>query len=373
VNFSDIKTRTKCSVLAGVLGIFCNTLLFVLKICVGVATSSIAIISDAFNNLSDTGTSVVSIIGAKLSSKKPDKEHPFGHGRIEYISSLIVSFIILLVGFELLKTSFTKIFTPKYVALNPVLLLILCTSIPIKYLMYSYNKYLGKKINSGVLIATARDCINDVIATSAVILSAVLTNYFKILWLDGVTGIVVSFVIMYAGLKIAIDTSGLLLGSAPDIQTVDTIRDYVLKTKGIVGVHDLIIHDYGPGRRLASVHAEVPDNCNISEVHELVDQLEHKIDNELGINIVVHIDPITIDCEITNKYRELVKNVIKNIDKRMDIHDFRMTNGETLINLIFDVEIPYEYDDVQALKNRISKDVNGLDSRLNTVINIDYI
>ncbi len=372
-NTSDLQVRTSYSVLAGTLGIICNMVLFGIKISVGAAMSSIAIISDAFNNLSDSGTSLVSIIGAKLSAQKPDKEHPFGHGRIEYISSLIVSFIIMLVGFELIKTSVAKIFEPEETNLNFILVAILCASIPIKYWMYSYNKYLGKKINSGVLLATAKDSINDVVSTSAVVVSAILGKVLGLPLLDGIVGTAVSIIIMYSGLKISIDTIGILMGKAPEKETIESIRSYLINTPGISGVHDLIVHDYGPGRCLASVHAEVPDDCDVVKIHEIIDELEQRIEKELGIHIVVHMDPITVNCERTSKLREMVLEIVRCVDGRMNIHDFRMTDGVSNINLIFDIEVPFDVDDVETVKKIINEKIRETDQRFNCVINVDYI
>lgn len=370
---SDGEKRIKYSVFAGILGIVCNFVLFVLKFTVGSIMSSIAIISDGFNNLSDMGSSVVAIIGAKLSGKKPDREHPFGHGRVEYISSLIVSFIIILVGFELLKSSATKIFTPVSVTLSPVLLGILCLSLPVKLWMYSYNKYLGRKIGSGTLLAASRDSINDVIATGAVILSAAVGKFINFPPLDGIVGTIVSVVIMYSGFRISMDTIGLLLGTAPDKKLIDGIRSRVLDAPGVSGVHDLIVHDYGPGRILASVHAEVPDDCDVVEIHEVIDDLEKRIENELGVHIVVHMDPISARCEQTAEIRELVRSVVKEIDSGMDIHDFRMTDGTNNLNLIFDVEVSPEFSDIDGLKGQISKKLTEKDERFNAVINVDFI
>ncbi len=372
-NADDSQKRVKYSVFAGVIGIICNLVLFAIKIIVGSAMSSIAIVSDAFNNLSDTGSSLVSIIGTKLSTKKPDKEHPFGHGRWEYISSLIVAFIIMLVGFELFKSSVSKIFNPEAVVISPVLIGILCISIPVKLWMYSYNKYLGKTTNSGVLFATAKDSINDVIATSAVIVSAVLGKMMNFPPLDGIVGTVVSVIILYSGLQISLDTIGVLLGTAPTKEMIEDIRTYVLSEPGIVGVHDLIVHDYGPGRILASVHAEVPDDCDVVEIHEVIDQLEHRIEQELGIHIVVHMDPIAVNCEYVTGIRNKVKAVVKAIDERMNIHDFRMTDGANLINLIFDVEVPLDFDYTNETESLIKSKLKEEDARFNAVISTDYI
>ncbi len=368
-----LQMRAGYSIFAGVLGIICNIVLFAIKALVGASMSSIAIISDAFNNLSDMGTSVISIAGAKLSTKKPDKEHPFGHGRIEYVFSLIVSFMIMLVGFELLKTSVVKIFVPDNIVLNPVLMIILCISVPIKLWMYSYNKYLGKKINSGVLLATSKDSVNDAIATSAVIVSTALGNLFGLPWLDGMVGTAVSIVIMYSGIKIMLDTIGILLGTPPEKEIVLAIRDCVLKTPGVVGIHDLIVHDYGPGRRIASLHVEVPDNCNVVKMHEEIDDLEKQIEADLGILTVVHMDPISANCEKTALARDVVKKIVKGIDERMNIHDFRMTDGESTINLIFDIEVPLDFDEIDEAKKFICEKIKEKDPRFNAVINVDFI
>ncbi len=372
-NTQESEKRVKYSVFAGILGIICNLVLFSVKIGVGTAMSSIAIVSDAFNNLSDTGSSAVSIIGTKLSAKKPDKEHPFGHGRLEYISSLIVAFIIMLVGFELFKSSASKIFNPEAVILNPVLLGILCISIPVKLWMYSYNKYIGTITSSGVVMATAKDSINDVIATSAVIVSAVIGRLIDFPPLDGIVGTVVSVIIFYSGLRICLDTIDILLGLPPEKEMIEAIRSRVLAADGVVGVHDLIVHDYGPGRVLASVHAEVPDDCNVVEIHEIIDLLEQKIYNELGVHIVVHMDPITINSEYLTNIRNTALAVVKSIDDRMNIHDFRMTDGANLINLIFDIEIPLDFDYTEDTENIIKAKLKEKDERFNAVIGIDYI
>ncbi len=368
-----IEKRTKFSIFAGILGIVCNAVLFLLKLVVGMAMSSIAIISDACNNLSDAGSSVVSIVGAKLSGKKPDREHPFGHGRMEYVFSLIVAFIIMLVGFELFKTSAVKVFKPDLIEVKPAMMVILCASVLIKLWMYSYNKYIGKQINSGILLAASRDSVNDAIATGAVIVSSCLGKALSAPWIDGAVGAVVSIVIMYSGLSIALGTIGLLLGTPPEKETIESLKKYILEAPGVSGVHDLIVHDYGPGRRLASVHAEVPDDCDVVEIHEVIDDLEKKIESEMGIHIVIHMDPIAVNCEKTQKVREDVKSIVKSVDERMNIHDFRMTDGINTINLIFDVEVPPDFDDIEGTKTLICKKIHETDDRYNAVINIDFM
>ena len=370
---ASAEVRTKVCMTAGIMGIACNLVLFVLKFVIGAAMHSIAIISDAFNNLSDTGSSVVTIIGAKLSRKKPDKEHPFGHGRYEYISSLIVSFIIILVGVELFKGSVQKIINPEDVIMSPWLVGFLCLSLPIKFWMYKFNRSLGKAVNSGAVLATAKDSLNDVIATSAVIFTAVAGKFIDFLPLDGIVGTVVSLMIIYSGFGITMDTIGLLLGTTPDPELSKHIRTMIMEAEGVVGVHDLIVHDYGPGRVLASVHAEVPDNCNVVEIHEVIDALEHKINDELGIHIVIHMDPISVNCEYTAETKLLVQNIIKEIDERMNIHDFRMVDGNNNINLIFDIEVPADFGDTDELKAEICNRLAEIDNRFNAVIDIDTL
>ena len=290
-NTSDIKVREAYGTLAGIIGIICNMILFSTKLTIGFLMNSIAISSDAFNNLSDTGSSMVALIGAELSGKDPDFEHPYGHGRFEYIASLIISFIIMLVGIELLKSSFDKVLNPEPITFNPILIAILVLSILIKVWMFSYNRYIGHKIDSGVNRATAADSLNDVIATSAVVLTTLIGQVFE-LYLDGYAGVVVSLLIIYAGFQIAKDTVNVLLGMSPSEEVVEAINAIIKGNSNIVGVHDLKVHDYGPGRTVASVHTELSDQTNLVKAHSIIDGLEKKIFKELGIDIVIHVDPI---------------------------------------------------------------------------------
>lgn len=372
-NVGNAKVRESYCVLGGILGVICNLILFTIKILIGSIMGSIAIISDAFNNLSDTGSSLVSVIGAKLSNKKPDKEHPFGHGRFEYISSLIVSFIIILVGVELFKTAGVKIFNPEVVDFSPVMIIVLTLSVLIKVWMYSYNKYMGEKINSGILIATAKDSLNDVISTMAVIITTVVAKFINVMWLDGVVGVVVSLIIIKSGIDIARDTIGMLLGAPPEKETVDKLKEIICSGENIIGVHDLIVHDYGPGRVMASAHAEVPDNCDIVKIHEIIDDLEKKIEDETGIHMVIHMDPIAVDCERTAEVKGRVVDIVKSIDNSLNIHDFRMTDGENNINLIFDVEIPMDCKNAEQIVNKIKEKLSDTDSRYNSVITLDRV
>ncbi len=285
------NVREAYGVLAGIIGIICNLILFVTKLLIGLIIGSIAITSDAFNNLSDTGSSIVAIIGAKLSSMDADHEHPYGHGRFEYVASLIISFIIVLVGFELLKSSFGKVLHPSLVSVNPIIIVILFLTVVVKLWMYSYNKYIGDLIGSGVNHATATDSLNDVIATSAVIITTLAGAWLKIP-LDGYAGLVVSLLIMYTGFGIAKDTVNILLGMSPSEETVNKIMEIIISNEGIRGAHDLKVHDYGPGRTIASIHTELSDKTDIVKAHAIIDGLEKKVHSELGIDLVIHVDPI---------------------------------------------------------------------------------
>lgn len=293
-NYNDVENkyvRESYGILSGILGILCNLFLFGLKLTIGLIMNSIAIISDAFNNLSDMGTSIVTILGVKMSNSLPDEEHPFGHGRIEYISSLIVSFIIMLVGFELLKSSVDKIRNPEEVIFNPILILILLMSILVKIWMFSYNTYIGKTINSSINKATAADSLNDVIATSAVILSTVIQRYVNAP-VDGFVGVLVSLIIIYTGFNISKDTVNILLGQSPSEETVEKVCSFIQKNEYIIGIHDLRIHDYGPGRSIGSVHVELLDSLELVHAHSIVDKIEKDIMSQTGIDIVIHVDPV---------------------------------------------------------------------------------
>lgn len=288
---TDKDVREAYTVLSGVVGIICNLILFLLKLVIGLLINSIAVISDAFNNLTDLSTSLVTIVGAKLSNMPPDEEHPHGHGRFEYIASLVVAFIIFAVGLSLFKTSIKKIIKPEALTFNWYSIIILFSSISIKLWMYSYNKYIGKLINSSINKAVAHDSLNDALATSAVVIGIILGNYLP-LPLDGILGLLISLLIIYSAFTIAKDSVDLILGSPPDPRLIEAINKMVLSGDGITGVHDLIIHDYGPGRKSASIHAEVAHDADIVEIHDEIDRIEKKIKRKLGVNIVIHMDPI---------------------------------------------------------------------------------
>ncbi len=290
-NIKDKYVRERYGVLSGVLGIICNFILFLLKLFTGLFMNSIAVISDAFNNITDLGSSVVTILGSKLSNRPPDEGHPYGHGRYEYIASLLVSFIIFAVGVETFKTSIKKIINPEPIDFSALSATILVSSILIKLWMYSYNKYIGEKINSSVNKATAHDSLNDAFATTAVLLGSILGRYVAFP-IDGILGLVISLVIIYSGFSIAKDSVRLLLGPSPDPELADKIKELILENDNIIGIHDLIVHDYGPNKTLASVHAEVSSKADIVDIHWEIDKIEKKIKREIDVDIVIHMDPI---------------------------------------------------------------------------------
>lgn len=290
-DISNKQVRESYGILSGILGIMCNLFLFIIKLTIGFYINSIAVISDAFNNLSDLGSSLITIISAKMSNRPADNEHPYGHGRIEYISSLILAFIIFSVGMQLFKTSFSKILSPEKVLYNPLVIIILIISVLVKLWMFSYNNYISKIINSSINKATAYDSLSDAVATSALIVTTFIGKWTE-LPIDGVAGLIISLLILYTGFSIAKDTVNLLLGSSPDPELVNEINTMILEGKYIIGTHDLNVHDYGPGRIIASIHAEVPDDISIVDIHDVIDDLEKKILDELGVNLVIHMDPI---------------------------------------------------------------------------------
>ncbi len=371
-NTEDKTVREKYGTLSGILGILCNVVLFAVKFAIGTILGSIAVISDSFNNLADSGSSVMTVISAKLSNKKPDKDHPFGHGRFEYVSSLIIAMLIILVGFELGKDSIGKITDPSPINFDLVGIIILCLSLTVKLWMFSYNRYMWKKISSPMLAATSRDSINDVISTTAVIISTVICQ-FTDLPVDGIVGCAVSLYIMYSGFMMAKDTVDLLLGSKPDPETVKKIISYVTEPEEIVGYHDLIVHDYGPGRVMATVHAEVSDRSDILKIHEIIDDTEQKMYYELGILVVIHMDPIAIDDELTNELKTLTLKTVTDIDEEFSIHDFRIVKGENRINVIFDLSVPGTFDDsnTEKLKKEVAEKLRDRDKRLNTVVTVE--
>lgn len=339
-NVQDPAVRERYGVLSGGVGIFLNLLLSLGKFLAGVLTGSIAVTADAFNNLSDAGSSVVTLVGFKLAGQKADDGHPFGHGRIEYLAGLLVSLLILMVGVELGKSSIEKIIHPEDVTFSLMTVVILICSILVKLWMSLFNRKLGKRINSAAMQATATDSLSDVVATSAV-LAGTLIGHFAQVSIDGWIGVVVAIFILRAGWEAVKDTLNPLLGTAPEPELVNAIQQLVLSHEQVVGMHDLVIHDYGPGRRMCSFHAEVPEDENIMAAHDAIDHIEREIQEKFGIETTAHMDPIaTGDSEVT-RLRDQVRDLVKEIDEDMSIHDFRVTRGPLHTNLIFDVVVPH--------------------------------
>lgn len=372
-NVKDKKVRESYSVLSGVVGLICNFVLFVVKFIIGTVTGSLAVVSDAMNTLSDTGSSLISILGAKLANKKADKDHPFGHGRYEYIASLIISFIILFMGFELLTGSIDKIKDPQPIDFQVIPFIILGATMLVKVWMYSYNKYMSKKINSKILLAAAKDSIADVLSTVVVLIATIIGHFTGYAIVDGILGLLMSFLIMHSGFEIAKDVIDTLLGKAPEQELVDELSSLILSDECVVGIHDLIVHDYGPGRHFASVHAEVSDDCDIVYVHEKIDAIEVKAMNELGVMLVIHTDPVSTNNETVDGLKQMVSKIVSDINPDYSIHDFRITDGQNNKNLIFDVvaHVGISEKEKTELRNRITSDIEKNNAGLSCVITVD--
>ena len=340
---------------------------------IGSLTGSVSITADAFNNLSDAASNVVTIAGAKLANKPVDKEHPFGHGRLEYISALIVSFIILLMGFELGKSSIEKIIKPEEVNFSIVSVVVLVIAISVKLWMAFFNKKLYKLTDNINLKAVCQDSLNDCIATGATVISLLISHFTGFHYIDGIVGLLVAFAIIFSGIGVLKDVLGPLLGQPPSAELVKSIEDLILSEKEIIGVHDLIVHDYGPGRIIASAHAEVPSNEDIVHIHDVIDNVEKKIQKQLNIMICIHLDPIDINNEEVNKYKAIAQKIIKGYNDEYSFHDFRLVNGETHKNLIFDLVIPFDKNnDTTKILNDIMALFKQYDDKINVVITIEH-
>ena len=339
-NYKDEHVRSQYGVLCGSFGVFLNIVLFALKFIFGTLAASVAMTADAFNNLSDAGSSLVQILGFKLSSKKPDPDHPFGHGRIEYISGLIVSFIILYMGVALLKDSVLAIIHPEKPDTSLISVVIMGVAILIKIYMYLYNHLIARKIDSVAMEVVAKDSLNDVISTSVVI-AAIIGSHFTSLPLDGIGGVVVAVFILKTGLESASDTIAPLLGTAPSQEFVAQIEEELMKHKPIIGMHDLIVHDYGPGRVMISLHAEVPGDMNIFSLHDVIDIAETAIAMRFGCHVVIHMDPVDVHNARLEELKKVLTEEVPKINPELKFHDVRMVPGDTHTNLIFDVVKPY--------------------------------
>lgn len=364
--------RKKYGILSGIVGIFFNLFLFTSKLTAGLLGSSISIVADAFNNLSDAGSSVITMIGFRIASQEADPDHPFGHGRSEYISGLIVSIMILVMAVELIRTSISRIVHPEETAFTPVICAILVLSILVKLYMYCYNRALGRKINSAALQATAADSLSDCFSTSAVLIAA-LVSHVTGLHIDGWCGILVGLLIFHGGIEAARDTISPLLGQAPDPVFTDHIHEIVKQYDHILGIHDLIVHDYGPGRRMISLHAEVAAGGDILALHDTIDNVEKRLQRELRCSAVIHMDPVMTDDGETLACKALATDILHEIDCSLSLHDFRIVKGTTHTNLIFDVVVPYRTDySIPELKERVRKRLQEVNPRYFAVIQIDH-
>ena len=367
----EAALRKGYGMLCGAVGIGLNILLFAGKFFAGTIAGSIAITADAFNNLSDAGSSFVTLLGFQLAGQKPDSDHPFGHGRIEYLSGLAVSMLIILMGFELAKSSLDKILHPAPVDSSWLVIAILCVSICVKLYMALYNRSLGKKLNAPAMLATAADSLSDSIATTAVLV-ATLVGRFSGLMIDGWCGILVAAFILWSGFNAAKDTVNPLLGTPPTHEFVDKIKNLVMAHPSIIGIHDLIVHDYGPGRVMISLHAEVSASANVLDLHDEIDNVESELREKLGCEAVIHMDPIVTDDGVTGETRERVAALVHCIDDEINIHDFRMVAGPSHTNVIFDAVVPYGFRLTDSeVEEKIKTAVRTLDGNYFAVVKVE--
>lgn len=372
-NYDSPAVRQAYGVLSGAVGIGLNILLFLGKWIAGTLSGSIAITADAFNNLSDAGSSIITLIGFRLSGQAPDPEHPFGHGRMEYISGLLVSVAILVMGFELIWSSFGKLRDPEPIESSALVLGILLASILVKVYMFYYNRSLSKKLDSAAMKATSVDSLSDTVATTLVLIATVISKYTGLI-LDGWFGILVGIFIVYTGGSTLKETIGLLIGQPPKKEFIDEIREIVLGHSLVYGVHDLIVHDYGPGRRMISLHAEVAVDGDIQDIHEQIDHIEHELQEKLNCSATIHMDPIVTDDKEVLEMKAKVEAMVQSLDEAFSMHDFRMVKGPTRTNLIFDVEVPRKTSLTDnEIMNRLKEQVHGLPgSKYFAVIQIDH-
>ena len=375
-NYEDIgddQVRTSYGVLASVVGIFCNVLLFAVKFTIGFLMKSLAVTADAFNNLSDAASSVISFSGVKMASKPADADHPFGHGRIEYIAALIVSFLVMEVGLSFLKNSIGKLMNPEEIIFEWVPFLILVLSIGVKFWMGVFNRKLGKRIDSKVMLATAADSMGDVITTGATVLSILICTFTSIN-VDAVAGIVVSVIVMWAGFSIAKETLEPLIGQSVPKELYQQITEAVEAYDGILGTHDLIVHNYGPNHSMASIHAEVPNDVDIEVSHEIIDRIEREVSKKLKLFLVIHMDPVETRNQEVLEIKSKLERIVHALDANLSFHDFRVVNGEHQVNLIFDLVVPREYsqEDADKVLHQVMALMQEQDPRYQCVITLDH-
>lgn len=372
-NTSDLKTREKYGTLSGGVGIVLNVILSIFKFIIGTITNSVSITADAVNNLTDASSSVVTILGSKLAGKPVDKDHPFGHGRMEYISALIVSFFIFLMGFELGKSSIEKIINPQEVKFSIISIIVLGVAIVAKLWLAYFNHRLYKITGNINMKAVMQDSLNDSVATGATMIALLISAFTPFKRADGIIGVIVTIIIIIAGVQIVKDIIDNLLGKAPDPELVNQIESIMLKEEKIVGVHDLIVHDYGPGRIIASAHAEVPCNIDVMELHDVIDNTEKLISKKLNIIICIHMDPVIIDDERIDNYKDFMRNIINEYDESFSFHDFRVVEGPTHTNFIFDLVIPHSYEkDNNTILNDIKAKVKETRPDIFLVVTVEH-
>ena len=371
-NITDSGVRTSYGILASIVGIVCNLILFLAKFVAGMVMHSVSVMADAFNNLSDAASTVIGFAGILTARKPADQDHPFGHGRMEYIAALVVSFLVLEVGLTFFKNAIGKIRNPEDMTFELVACIVLVLSVAVKLWMGFFNAKLGKKINSSVIKATAADSFGDAAVTTTTLISILVFRIFGVN-IDGVAGIFVSVMVIYAGVNIARETITPLLGEAPEPEVVDHIAEMVEGYEGILGTHDLIIHSYGPSNKIASIHAEVPAEADIRISHEIIDQVEKDVQKKMGIFLVVHMDPVETENEQIQNYRKLLGSILAEIDEDISFHDLRMVEGKETSNLIFDVVLPFHYGKQQTaeLLAQISTKVKEGNEKITCIIHVD--
>ena len=371
-NIESTEVRTRYGMLASVVGIFCNVLLFSVKLTIGLILSSLAVTADAFNNLSDAASSIISFIGVKMAGKPADAEHPFGHGRIEYIAALIVSFLVIEVGFTFFKSSISKILHPEEISFDLVPFVILILSILVKLWMAFFNNKLGKRIDSKVMLATAADSLGDVITTSATVLSIIICHFTSIN-VDAIAGLIVSAIVIWSGISIAKHTLEPLIGERVPAELYQKITDIVESYDGIVGTHDLIVHNYGPNRSMATIHAEVPNDINIEVSHEIIDKIERDVKKDLNILLVIHMDPVEMRDEEVLSLREKTSRIVHALDPKLNFHDFRVLKENEQRNLIFDLVIPDSYSekDANRVMHQLVSLLHEMDENVECIITLD--
>lgn len=372
-NINDSKVRTRYGILSGCVGIAVNVILCLLKFFVGSLTGSIAITADAVNNLSDAGSSAVTVFGFKMAGKPADRDHPFGHGRIEYITAMIVSFIILFMGIELAIQSVEKIRSPENVQFSLIGAVIIAVSILGKLWLAFFNKSLGRKIHSPAMTAVVADSISDIAATSITLIALILSNFFPNLHVDGWLGIIVACFVLKAGLDIFRDTLSTLIGKSPSKELVEALKKKILSYDHVSGIHDLIVHSYGPGRDFATVHVEMPSDLNVMVGHNIIDDIENDVKKEMGIDLTIHYDPIEVNNERVTELKEITENVVRKVNPELSIHDFRIVDGPMHTNLIFDVVIPYGFkESPKEIISEISSQISEINSSYFTVIKAEH-